>query len=97
MKLDGMKCPHCGSYNTYTWHFESASIHDDSIYEAQEKESVENRMLSKSADNVVYRCKCADCGKYFASMALLEVKTKKVISRETLEDVMSLKVSEVES
>ena len=95
MKINGMKCPRCGSNNTHEWQIEKAIIFDDSTYEAIEKEFEKRQLLSTSTDNVIYRCKCDDCGKHFATMAILEVKAKKVISRGTVEEVMRLKAGEV--
>lgn len=97
MKLDGMKCPYCGNRNTRAWKIDNAGIRDDSAYELQEKEFGENRILFGSTDNIIYDCVCDDCGKYFSTMALLEVKTKKTITRKRIEELMGLKVSEVES
>lgn len=77
MKINGMECPHCGSTNTYKWKIVKATILDDSAYEAIEKEFGESRLLYTSTDNVIYRCKCNDCAKYFVTMAALEVKAKK--------------------
>lgn len=96
MKLDGMKCPHCGSNNTYALRYERAGIWDDETYKALGKEFGENRLLSGSTDNMIYECKCDDCEKHFAAMAILEVKVKKMISRKTMGEVMGLHVKEAE-
>lgn len=95
MKLDGMKCPNCGSENTHAWKIERTSIWDDSTYEFFQKEFGEGRILSGSTENVIYTCKCNGCEKHFSSMAILDVKIKKMITRKNIEEIEWLKVSEV--
>lgn len=95
MKLDGMKCPHCGSSNTYAWNIERASIWDDRTYAVLRKEFGEDIPLSGSVENVIYTCKCNGCEKHFSSMAILDVKIKKMITRKNIEEIEWLKVSEV--
>ena len=95
MKLDGMKCPHCGSKNTHAYQCERAGLWDDSTYDVLRKEFGDNRFLFGSTESVIYKCKCQDCKKHFASIALLEVKVREIISKETLRDVMGLTVTEV--
>lgn len=96
MKLDGMKCPHCGSNNTHAFRYERAGLRDDETYKAIEGEFGESMLLACSTDNVIYECKCYGCEKHFATMAILEVKVKKMISRKTMVEAMSLRVGEAE-
>lgn len=63
MKLDGMKCPNCGSENTHVWQNEETNIWDDSTYKFFWK-SLEKinfflgvrKMLFISASVVTARC-----------------------------------------
>lgn len=90
MKLDGMKCPHCGGNNTYAWQIERTNLFDDRTYEVLKRE-FESPLLSTDTDNVIYKCKCEECEKHFSTMVLLEVKIKKTICKKTIQEVMSLK------
>ena len=65
MKLDGMKCPYCGKLNTHAYQVDEVCIWDDKFYECMKKEFGENRLKSGSSDNVIYRCYCNECEKYF--------------------------------
>lgn len=94
MKLDGMKCPHCGSNNTHAWQIEKASLWDDGFYKTMKVE-FENPLLSSSTENVVYKCVCNDCKKHFGAMVILDVKVKGTICKVTTEEIMQLKESEV--
>ena len=93
MKLDGMKCIYCGSEKTHAYQLEKATLWDDEFYKAMEKEFGENRLLSGSCENAIYRCNCNDCGKYFSSMVKLKVEVTEVISMENTGELMSLKIN----
>lgn len=95
MKLDGMKCPNCGSENTHVWQNEETNIWDDSTYKFFLEEFGENQLLSGSTENVIYKCKCSNCEMHFSAMAILDVKVKKMITRKTTKEIKRLKVSEV--
>lgn len=93
MKLDGMKCYYCGKSNTHAYQLEKATLWDDSFYKVMEKEFGEDQLLYSSCESAVYRCKCADCGKSFSTMVKLNVEVTDIISMETTDELMSLKIS----
>lgn len=93
MKLDGMKCHYCGKSNTHAYQLEKASLYDDGFYKVMEKEFGENRLLSGSCENAIFRCKCNDCGKFFSTMVKLKVEVGDMISMKTTEELMQLKVN----
>lgn len=94
MKLDGMKCFYCGKTNTHAYQLEKATLWDDEFYKVIEKEFGENRLFSGSCENVIYRCKCKDCGKSFSTMVKLKVEIEDMISMENTGELMGLKISE---
>ena len=92
MKLDGMKCPYCGKVNTHAYKVDKVCIWDDEFYECMKKEFGENRLKSGSSDNVIYRCHCNECEKYFSAMVEMEISVKNIVLMDSTSELLGLKV-----
>ena len=91
MKLDGMKCFYCAGRNTHAYQLEKATLWDDKLYESMEKQFGENRLVSNSCENVIYRCICGDCGQHFSAMVKLKIEINEIILMETTGELIALK------
>lgn len=94
MRLEGIECPYCGDTNTRAYQTEKVCIWDNKFYECMKKEFGENQLKSNASDNIIYRCKCDNCEKHFSSMIEMNISVKNIISKESISELMNLKVNE---
>ena len=94
MNRPNIECPYCKSTDTYTWQIARANIYDDEVYKGVKKEFGNKAGLLTTCDNIIYRCKCNSCGKPFSAAVMVEIKSKTIITAETIEQLLHLRVSD---
>lgn len=91
MKLNEIKCPHCGNTNTRVYAIENASIWDDSHYDTLKQSFTRDLLKMNSHDNVIYSYTCKNCGNYFGAMVEMNISVKNIVVKNNVDELKRLK------
>ena len=75
-----IKCPRCSGINTEITDILQTHIWDEDYYKRKIHLVGEKEKISKSSDNVIFRCFCAPCEKYFTAMVKMQITAENIIT-----------------